>query len=462
MMMTAPVMTSCSSDLEEVAPIEEVKSNIVTITIAPPVAEPETRVAMGADGLSISGWELNDKVILYKVSGSPCTITGEGITFTCINVDGTFSGDLGTNNLSDYTLAVFGATAMQMGVNIALIPSTICSTDIKSVVMMYAWKNSGGTFTMELANNVLKINNGTGSDVEVAWSGKYRDDYDNLVGPEFFIPMGLFDRAGNRLWGVPVKFSYRPENCQGWDNTKFTLKTGVNYVNMGMVGNETDEWGLVKEDGTEFLQRKTMTGRLTVKGKLYNAGTIPATGTAKATIGGSEVDVKWVQLWAGGPKFAEYNVGVTDSKAESFGGYYAWGGSQDKVDDHKTGSEALSGDSDTATKLWGTAWRMPTQAEFKALYFASNCTVEWTTVNGVNGRKFTGKGDYSSNSVFLPAAGSYNNGVSNDGVNGYYWSTTPVENNNGFAYRLFFSSASYNANFESCKVGYSVRAVLKE
>ncbi|MDO4824289.1 MAG: hypothetical protein Q4A08_09010, partial [Bacteroidales bacterium] len=42
-----------------------------------------------------------------------------------------------------------------------------------------------------------------------------------------------------------------------------------------------------------------------------NASPTPSatTGTAKATIGGSEVDVKWVQLWENGPKFAEYNVG---------------------------------------------------------------------------------------------------------------------------------------------------------
>ena len=275
MLMTAPVITSCSNDLEEVAPTEEVKTNIVTITIAPPPAE--TRVAMNSS-FGITGWEDGtnaDVVTLYKANKTAGTITGDGVTFKCVDkTAGTFSGDLGTNDINDYTLAVFGATAIQMGGNIALIPSSICSTDLKDIVIMDAWKSSSNTYTMVIANNVLKIDNGTGSDVEVAWSGKYRDDSNNLVGPEFFTPMVMYAHTGNE-YGVPVKYSSRPANCQGWDNTKFTLNTGVNYVNMGMVGNETEEWGLAKEDATEILPRKTMTGRANVKGKLYTV-TIPA------------------------------------------------------------------------------------------------------------------------------------------------------------------------------------------
>ena len=190
------------------------------------------------------------------------------------------------------------------------------------------------------------------------------------------------------------------------------------------------------------------------------APTPTTTGTAKATIGGSQVDVNWVQLWENGPKFAEYNVGVTDGKAESYGGYYAWGGSQDKVDDHDTGDNVLSGDNDTATKLWGGNWRMPTKAELEALL--SNCTVEWTQVNSVNGRKFTGKGAYASNSVFLPAAGyCYGGDAYDQGGKGYYWSSTP--NDSYFARLLYFSSGDqYVSDYSFRDYGYSVRAVLAE
>ena len=188
---------------------------------------------------------------------------------------------------------------------------------------------------------------------------------------------------------------------------------------------------------------------------VFEEAQVPTTGTAKRT---DDIDVNWVQLWKNGPKFAEYNVGAANNKAEDYGGYYAWGGSQDKVGDHNTGSEVLSGDNDTATKLWGSAWRMPTQAELQALL--DNCDVEWTAVNGVNGRKFTGKGNYASNSVFLPAAGFYNARVNYEDRDGLYFSSSP--NGSDRAYYLDFSSDGQNVTDIARVYGFSVRAVLAE
>ena len=185
------------------------------------------------------------------------------------------------------------------------------------------------------------------------------------------------------------------------------------------------------------------------------------TGTAKATIGSSEVDVNWVQLWKDGPKFAEYNVGAANNKAEDYGGYYCWGSSIDKDSNgaYKSGTDALTGDSDTATKLWGSNWRMPTQAELQALL--ANCDAQWTTVGGVSGRKFTGKGDYSSNSVFLPVAGyCYRGSVRDQGSNGYYWSSTALGSKN--AVNLYFGSGNQHMDSFMRYDGSSVRAVLAE
>ncbi len=182
------------------------------------------------------------------------------------------------------------------------------------------------------------------------------------------------------------------------------------------------------------------------------------TGTAKRT---GDIEVTWVQLWEDGPKFAEYNVGVTDGKAESYGGYYWWGSSIDKDsnDAYKNGSDALTGTDDTATNLWGSAWRMPTKAELEALL--ANCDVEWTAVNGINGRKFTGKGVYVSNSVFLPAAGFCNCGsVYDQGSLCYYWSSTPIVGH--YAYFLDFNSGSQYVNYGGRHYSYPVRAVLAE
>lgn len=182
------------------------------------------------------------------------------------------------------------------------------------------------------------------------------------------------------------------------------------------------------------------------------------TGTAKRT---GDIEVNWVQLWENGPKFAEYNVGVTDGKAESYGGYYCWGSSIDKDQSaaYKSGTDPLTGTDDTATNLWGNNWRMSTKAELEALL--TNCDVEWTTVGGVNGRKFTGKGDYASNSVFLPAAGYCDFGfVDVRGDYGYYWSSTP--NGSDYAYYLGYYSGGQYVDYSNRDYGFSVRAVLAE
>lgn len=72
------------------------------------------------------------------------------------------------------------------------------------------------------------------------------------------------------------------------------------------------------------LVRATKDKGLTA-GKYYTVTTGPVRGTAKATINDETTDVDWVQLWAGGPKFATQNVdGImswTDANANTF-----WGG----------------------------------------------------------------------------------------------------------------------------------------
>ena len=200
-------------------------------------------------------------------------------------------------------------------------------------------------------------------------------------------------------------------------------------------------------------------------------------GTAKAKLDGTnEVDVTWVQLWKNGPKWATINVGVTSTSAtgtDLYGGLYRWGGTNEMrsntsaSDDHNTGTDELThtGDNptDTATKLWGSNWRMPTQAELNQLrnYADDGSTAlataltEWGTFSG--GFTITGKGDYASNSIFLPSAGYFfpnNKKVFNAGSVGYYWSSTP-------AFRLsFYSDNGLAVDSATRTYGYSVRAVL--
>ena len=164
-------------------------------------------------------------------------------------------------------------------------------------------------------------------------------------------------------------------------------------------------------------------------------------------------------------KWASCNVGA--NSPEEFGDYFAWGEVHPKTDygdfsvTNGVSMPDISGipQYDAATANWGGAWRMPTKAEQQELL--SNCTWEWTTLNGVNGSKVTGS---NGNSIFLPAAG-YRYGTSSSyvGSRGYYWSSTPGGDRGYYAYYLRFYSDYYDCDWlwSHRDYGQSVRPVLE-
>ena len=224
------------------------------------------------------------------------------------------------------------------------------------------------------------------------------------------------------------------------------------YSNLSITFTATDNTVCTMK-GSVTLNHNTV-GRLTLTGFTPTAGCATADGVGY---------VKWVQLWAGGPKFAEFNVGAT--LATEYGGYYTWGGTYKNGKDiawdgtYNEGPSVLSGADDTATKLWGSNWRMPTSDELEALLYECTCT--WTASPAgllCKGKEGTA---YAYNSIFLPAADYCQNGdLFGVGRYGYYWSSTPEDHNN--AYFLDFSSYNQNVVGQNRDYGFSVRAVLKE
>lgn len=82
-------------------------------------------------------------------------------------------------------------------------------------------------------------------------------------------------------------------------------------------------------------------------------------------------------------------------------------------------------------------------------------TWEWTTQNGVNGRKFTGS---NGGTIFLPAAGSlWDRGFLAVGSAGYYWSSTPYDGS--YAYYVGFNSGHEGWYYDVRDNAYSVRPV---
>lgn len=176
-------------------------------------------------------------------------------------------------------------------------------------------------------------------------------------------------------------------------------------------------------------------------------------------------------------KWACCNVGA--DVPEGYGGYYAWGETEEKSDytyktykywsdrngdgydsssEYQNIGSNISGTSyDVAHVKWGGSWRMPTLDEIKEL--CNKCSWQWTEVNGIKGQKVTGP---NGNSIFLPAAGyRYGTEVYRRGSYGYYWSGTLNEDYSGYAYCLSFGSGYWDWYDDSRYNGLSVRPVTE-
>ena len=120
-------------------------------------------------------------------------------------------------------------------------------------------------------------------------------------------------------------------------------------------------------------------------GKYYTVTTGPVRDKAEAIINGKSEMVEWVQLWAGGPKFATQNVDGT-----------------------------MSWTAANANTFWGGNWRVPTKDEMNGLvgsstdnsFTTNSVKVEYLQENNEFGFKFTGvQPGYTRNSIFLPVVG---------------------------------------------------------
>ena len=192
-----------------------------------------------------------------------------------------------------------------------------------------------------------------------------------------------------------------------------------------------------------------------------------------------------------GTLWATCNIGATSP--EDYGDYFAWGetegynsgktifdwstykwckGSENTMTKYCTDSNyGYNGFTDAKTELdleddaayvnWGPAWRMPSIEQFRELINSSYTTTEWTTQNGVNGRKITSK--TNGNSIFLPAAG-YRLGsfLISAGSYGIYWSRTLPWDFPDVAWYLYFDSSDIGTSGDGRFYGRSVRPVRSQ
>lgn len=201
---------------------------------------------------------------------------------------------------------------------------------------------------------------------------------------------------------------------------------------------------------------------------------------------GDNTSVEWVDLGLpSGLLWAKCNLGA--NFPEEYGDYYAWGETQPKdvynwstyryctVDsegnlgtltkyntrsnfgtiDNLTTMQSMD---DAATQSLGNGARTPTKADWDELI--ANTTVKWTTVNGVNGRRFTAP---NGNTLFLPAVGSRDGSeFEGEGSYGNYWSSSLHTDNPVRAWCFYFYSDVQNMYFFDRRSGFAVRAVRQK
>ena len=181
-------------------------------------------------------------------------------------------------------------------------------------------------------------------------------------------------------------------------------------------------------------------------------------------------------------KWANANLGA--NAPEEYGDYYAWGetatkekydwstykfskGGPAKLTKYNIDSEfgtvdkkkVLLAEDDAATAILGEKWRIPTLKEWEELLGKCKWTRE--SVNDVPGFRVTAT---NGNNIFIPAAGSRDSRrISHVGEDGFYWSSSLLEEEPSAAMSMHFGSygAAGTYMYHYRFYGQSVRAVTE-
>ena len=229
-----------------------------------------------------------------------------------------------------------------------------------------------------------------------------------------------------------------------------------------------------------YLYKDNTTHRATEKSKSSSTALTMAAGHTKLI---SAVDMSSgnvttrtaVQLRSSSPYYAEFNIGATITSYENatgyatstVGGWYSYKGIQDR---HSTNQRNPNATSDTATYFWGGNWCTPNWDQlWNELrnwggYAWTSCdgsTTQYATGCTIKGWKVTGKDDYASNSIFLPAAGyRKENGKYYENGQGGKYSSTSLHSSSEVTNMDFLYNGSFQGKYSSTGWGLSVRAIL--
>ena len=518
----AMLMTACSSSDEtqqQPGQSESGWSEVVTVTAGTPgnngggvssAANAPRRVKIDTDNPQKSLWETGDQLTIWTMTGSTCSTSNmseNGFTLTGGADTGTgkFSGRLvstsaptsGTNliaiidNGSDAIDASTGNS-----VTVDLSEQLHCTADYALDYELYyatstnATRNFTFTHKMALVKWTIKVNGvSNGDHCDIVLSGSGLQNFATLN---------------------PATGSLTPSQKSGTDG-KITLKD----VTLTNASGGTDLFLVVPPCtcSSGVTAKVTMTsgsnsGKLFI-GKLGDGSAFSLAENRYYTASNEFTLLPAVDLGLpSGTLWATTNVGATSP--EGYGDYFAWGETEPYYSSQspltwKTGKTAgylwasytkfgtydssaypdygftkynktngpttLDAVDDAAAQHpnWGSAWRMPTQAEWNELLAA----YPQSTTSGSKRRAWLA--NYNSTSVagfafydasdnilmFLPAAGfRYDTSLYFQGARGNYWSSSLGTDDPRDAWNFYFDSGGSRMNDCNRVYGFSVRPVL--
>ena len=346
---------------------------------------------------------------------------------------------------------------------------------------LFTSKNNGKTLFLPAAGSRYEASLGDAGSRGHYWSSSLDSDYPSLAWIHGFNSIDVSASSGNRCAGQSVRAVAAIGNYAA--GATYSANADVTLY---------AQWEDIRARYTIAYDANGGTGapeaQTKIEGEDLTLATTVPTREGYKFVGwkaSNEAGHDYVDLGLpSGLMWATCNIGAT--QPEEYGDYFAWGettgynsgkttfhwrtykycnGSYTQTK-YCTNNEYGTVDNITTLELaddaaranWGGNWRMPTHAEQEELL--TNCTTEWTAVNGVYGRLFTS--NINGKTLFLPAAGCrVETFLRSAGSYGYYWSSSLYSDSPDLAWMPYFNSSCVYASDDggSRCAGLSVRAV---
>lgn len=414
-MAAIAALSSCSRDNE----FEQIQADSQGLVFTATMENSEaTRATL--DDTKRAAWEAGDQI---SINGKKYSAQGAGTT-TTFKADG--EGATGETYNAYFPADLYDGTT-------ATLPTTQTYKDGKFNMPMYA---SSTTTELEFKNLcavlAIKVSNTTG----------YREYVKSIKVTSDKVMNGTFTVIDNKA-------------VMGTDGSNAVVLKSYDVVTI------RDKESIVFYIAIPAQEYQYLNIFLSADGKTYTQAmaTKKADGLgliARSKIFNIDYKKNATKMWAGNLFIADCNVGATS--LTGWGSFYCWGGTTDKDPESAWCDDDVLGDNDTATKLWGSNWRMPTKEELTKLSGLGT----WN-YSKILECKST---DYSDNTVTLPANGYWFGDDNQEaGLYGNYWSSESVSESklDGCAWSLRFGSEVNEITPDgSREYGYSVRAVLEE